>query len=151
MKLTLEFVEPPKLPLHVGSRLESTFGFTGRDAVLFILGVNIFVSDNDLDIEGFSRGWLPSGTWLATFSISVLEFRYLKLSFGKIPFKVDLPLDVDGPGEPLVLASAEEAVKRKLTLLGVGVGLGVGGIFIMTESCEESSAVREGILMENLY
>lgn len=144
-KLTLEFRESTTFPLHVGSRFVCMIGVTGRDDVLFILGVNIFVSDNDLEMEGFSRGAVfeVSGARLAAFSISELELRYLKLSFGKRPFKEDLALDKEGPGEPLVLASA--GFKLKFTLLGVGVGLGVGGILIMTDSCEESSSVLEGI------
>lgn len=146
-KLTLEFEEPPKLPLPAESRLDCAIGVTGSDDVLFILGVNIFVSDSDLDIKGLSLGVAHevSAAWLAAFSTSKLVFRYLKFSFGKKPFMDDLALDDEGPGEPFFLASAEQGVKLKFTLLGVGVGLGVGGILTMTESCEETASVLEGI------
>lgn len=83
-------------------------GVAGSDDVFFILGVKTFVSDNDLEMEGFSRGAIfeASGARLAAFSKSELELRYLKLSFGKRPFMDDLALDKEGLGEPLVLASA---------------------------------------------
>lgn len=133
------------LPPHADSELEFAIGVTGSEDVLFILGLNIFVRDNVLEIEGFSRGIVDemSGAKLAVFSTSKVEIRDLKLSLGKRLFKDDLPLDEEGPGEPLALASAELGVKRKFTFLGVG--LGVGGIFITTESPKESSTVFEGI------
>ena len=56
----------------------------------------------------------------------------MKLSFGKRLFKDDLPLVEEGPGDPLILASDGLGVKRKFTFLGVR--LGVGGIFIVTDS-----------------
>lgn len=70
----------------------------GSDDVLFILDVKAFERDNDLDnevaIDGFScelvAGEAPR-TRLATFSISGVEFRYLKLSLGKTLFMDDFP------------------------------------------------------------
>lgn len=85
-------------------------------------------------MEGFSLSEVEedSGAKIAAFSISELAFLCLKLSFGKRLFKDDLPLDVEGPGDPLILASDGLGVKRKFTFLGVI--LVVGGIFIMTDS-----------------
>lgn len=138
------------LPPRVDSELEFAIGVTGSDDALFILGVKIFESDNDLEIDGFSLGMLHevSGGRLAAFSTSNVEIRDLKLSLGKRLLKDDFPLDVEGPGEPQALASLELGVKRKFTFLGVG--LGDGGIFITTESCEESSNVLEGISKKRL-
>lgn len=131
------------------------FGVTGNDDVLLILGVNIFVRDKDLEIDGFSRA-IPfefsKATLVRAFSISVLELRYLKPIFGKRFLKGDFPLvDEDGPGELDVLAMVEVGVNWKFTLLGVGVGLGVGGIFTMKESCVESPIVLVGICKKRLF
>lgn len=136
------------LPPCVGSELEVSIELTGSDDVLFILGVKIFVSDNDLEIDGFSLGMLyeESGGRLAAFSKSSVEIRDLKLSLGKRFLKDDFPLD--GPGDPQAFTSLELGVKRKFTFLGVG--LGDGGIFISTESCKESSNVDEGISKKRL-
>lgn len=132
------------LPPRADSALEFATGVTGSDDVCFILGVKIFVSENDLEIEGFSRSIDEAcGGGMAAFSISKVEIRDLKLSLGNKLFKDDLPFDEEGPGEPPALASTELDVGRKFTFLGVG--LGVGGILITTESCEESSNVLEGI------
>lgn len=116
-------------------------GVTGRDEVLLIRGVNIFVSDNDLEIEAFSCetfGDAPS-TMLAAFSTSLEGLRYKKLNLGKRLLKGDLLLDKEGPGDSLTLAllGPEFGVKRKLTLLGVGVG--VIGIAITRVSREDTS------------
>lgn len=54
----------------------------------------------------------------------------------------DLGLDDEGPGDPLVLAKLGLQSGEKFTLLGVG--LGVGGIFILKSSMV-SSRVLEGI------
>ena len=62
----------------------------------------------------------------------------MKLSFGKRVLIDDLPLDEDGPEDPLAIASEEVGVNTKFTFLGVG--LDVGGIFIATKS-----VVRDGI------
>lgn len=135
---------PPTLPLGVDSGFESIISVTGRDDALFILGVNSFVRDNDLAIAGFSRGPVPdaSEAKLAAFSISE-EVRDLKLSFGKRAF-IDLALEEEGPGDPLVLATVLSGVKRKFTFLGVGLGV-VGGILIPTKSGEDASDGLEGI------
>lgn len=132
-RLTAGSSVPSVFPLLVDSGFECKTGVTGRDDVLFILGVNSFVRDNDLEIVGFSRVPVakPSDAKLSAFSTSE-EVRYLKLSFGKRPLMDDLPLDEEGPGDPLVLASVEPGVREKFTFLGVG--LGVGGIFIPTNS-----------------
>ena len=125
---------------------ECPISSTGNDDVLLILGVNILVRDNDLEIEGFSR-WPeeePSGAAVVPFSISV-GGRYLKLNFGKMLLMDDLPFDVEDPGELFIGASTEREVTRKFTLLGVGVGLGVIGILTATKSWEHSSGVLEGI------
>ncbi|KAM1099929.1 hypothetical protein ACFX2B_006392 [Malus domestica] len=84
-------------------------------------------------MEAFSRTPVeePSEARLEAFSASAV-LRYLKLSFGKRDFIDDLPLAEEGPGDPLILPSTEPDVKRKFTFLGVG--LGVGGIFIATKS-----------------
>lgn len=122
------------IPPCVDSGFECKIGVTGRDDVLFILGVSSFVRDSDLEIVGFSRGPVvdPSEVELSAFSTSE-EPRYLKLSFGKRPLIDDLPdLEEEGPGEPLVLASVEPCASEKFTFLGVG--LGVLGIFIATKS-----------------
>lgn len=121
-------------------------GVTGSDEVLLIRGVNIFVSDNDLEIEAFSCetfGDVPS-TLLAAFSISPNGLRYKKLNLGKRLLKGDLALDEEGPGDPLTLAllELEFGVKRKFTLLGVG--LGVIGMAITRVSREDTS-FREGM------
>lgn len=126
------------------SGFKSKIGVTGRDDVLFILGVNSFVRDNDREIVGFSLVPVaePSEGKLSAFSTSE-EVRYLKLSFGKRPLMDDLPLEEEGPGDPLVLPSVEPGVSKKFTFLGVG--LGVGGIFIPTKSCEVASDSLQGI------
>lgn len=96
--------------------------------------MNSFVRDIDLDMEGFSRGGPagePSEAGLTAFSTSE-ELRFLKLSFGKRDLLQDFPLDEEGPGDPLVLALLDPGVRLKFTFLGVG--LGVGGIFIATKS-----------------
>lgn len=144
MEPTIEVREPPTLPPCADSGCERAIGVTGKDDVLLIRGVNSFVRDNDLEMEGFSLAPVddPSEARLEAFSISE-ELRYLKLSFGKRAFIDDLPLAEEGPGDPLTLASMEPGVKRKFTFLGVG--LGVGGIFIATKSSAQSSDVLEGI------
>lgn len=111
-------------------------GVTGRDEVLLILGVNSFESDSDLDIEAFS--WQETST--CPFSTSVLESFGLKPTFGIRFFREDLVLGGAGPGEI--------EVKEKLTLLGVG--LGVGGILMTTESSGERLVALEGICKERL-
>lgn len=59
------------------------------------------------------------------------ELRCLKLSFVSRPLIEDLPLDeVQGPGDPLCLPPMEFAIRRKFTLLGVG--LEVTGAFTVT-------------------
>lgn len=89
--------------------------------------MNILVSDNDREIEAFSCeafGDAPS-TMLAAFSISLEGLRYKKLNLGKRLLKGDLLLEEEGPGDPLTLAllELEFGVKRKFTLLGVGLGV----------------------------
>lgn len=142
-KLTSELSEP-----CTASEVERAMGVTGRDEVLFIRGVNIFVSDQDLEIEeDFSCGIAnesPRAWWVGpAFSISELGFWFFNLIFGKRRFMEDFPLDEAGPGDAFPLASeGVVGVRRKFTFLGVGVG--VGGIFIWTNSWEATS-VLEGI------
>lgn len=50
--------------LPQGTDTGFSFWLTGRDDVRPILGVNIFVSDVDLEMEAFSRG-VENGTSLA--------------------------------------------------------------------------------------
>lgn len=71
------------------------------------------------------------GLWL---SASELEPpRCLKLNLGS-RFLIDvLPLVEEGVDDPYTRESEEVGVRRKFTLLGVGVGVG-GGIFICTNS-----------------
>lgn len=66
------------------------------------------------------------------------------LSLGNSLFIDDLPLD-DGERaeDPLGFASMEVGFRRKFTFLGVG--LGVGGIFIPTKSFDDPSEALEGI------
>lgn len=120
------------LPECADSEFEFAIGVTGSDDVLFTLGVNIFVREYDLGIEGFSCTSVDeaSEARLAAFSASE-ELRYMKLSFGKRFLMDDLPLAEEGPGEPVTLSSAELGVRRKFTFLGVGVG--VWAIFIATK------------------
>lgn len=54
----------------------------------------------------------------------------------------DLVLDVEGPGDPLIRANGL-CNGEKFTLLGVG--LGVGGIFILVNSSMVSSRVLDGM------
>ena len=132
------------LPECADSGFECAIGVTGSDDVLFTLGVNIFESEYDLGIEGFSC--IPvdgaSEARLEAFSISE-EVRYMKLNFGRRLLMDDLPLAEGGPGEPVILSSVEPGVRRKFTFLGVGVG--VEGIFIPTKPWEDSPDVLEGI------
>lgn len=95
--------------------------------------MNIFESDNDLEIDSVSREIVdePPRARLAAFSLSKVELRFLKLNFGRRLFMDDLPL-LEGPGEPVALVSLGLGVRKKFTFLGVG--LGVRGIFILTES-----------------
>lgn len=127
-------METLRLPVIADSEFECAIRVTGIEDVLFIGGVNIFVSDNVVATTGFSLGELEedSGSKFAGFSMSELGFLYLKLTFGKRFFKDDLPLDEEGPEDPVILASDGLGVKKKFTLLGVK--LGVGGIFIATDS-----------------
>lgn len=67
------------------------------------------------------------------------EPRYLKLSFVKRPRMDDFPRDEEGPGDGDSLVRVSLGVVWKFTLLGLG--LGVGGMFIEMES----SMVREGM------
>lgn len=56
----------------------------------------------------------------------------MKLNFGKRLLMDGLPLDEEGPGDAVTLSSIESGVRRKFTLLGVGIG--VESIFISTTS-----------------
>lgn len=133
-RLTSDFSALPMLPPLTDSGFECSSGVPGRDDVLFILGVNIFESDNDLEIEGFSREVVdePPRARLAALSLSEVALRFLKLNFGRRLFLDDLPLVAEAPGDPVTLVSLGLGVRKKFTFFGVG--LGVGGIFILTES-----------------
>ncbi|OMO65162.1 hypothetical protein COLO4_31479 [Corchorus olitorius] len=88
-------------------------GCYGSEDVLFILGINIFVSDNVLEMEGFSLTEVLEEDSGAAFSIIVL---CLKLSFGNRLFKVDFPLDEE---DPQALASDGLGITTKFTFLGL--------------------------------
>lgn len=123
-------------------------GVTGRDEVLLILGVNSFESDSDLDIEAFSCN--AEGEYTTSpcpFSISVWEVFGLKPAFGIRFFRDDFPLG--GTLEEVGPGPGEVEVKEKFTLLGVG--LGVGGILITTESSGERPVVLEGICKDRFF
>lgn len=98
--LNLTFKGPPTLPPWEDSLFDCLISSSGNDDALLILGVNILVRDNDLEIEDFSP--MPeeeiSGAAALGFSISI-GVRYLKLSFGSRLLMDDLLLDVEGPGE----------------------------------------------------
>lgn len=129
----------------IDSGFEWAIGVAGKDDVFFGLGVKSFVRENVLEINGFS--WVPVGVppsaRVAAFRISEVVFRYLKLSFGRRLLTVDLVLDDEGPGDTLILFKQGLGNGEKFTLLGVG--LGVGGMFILTKSSLASSRVLEGI------
>lgn len=133
-KLTSDFSALPTLPPLTDSGLECSSGVPGRDDVLFILGVNILESDNDLEIEGFSREIAdePPKARLAAFSLSKVALRFLKLNLGRRLFMDDLPLVAEGLGDQVALASLGLGVRKKFTFFGVG--LGVASIFILTGS-----------------
>lgn len=115
-----------KSPPDMVSEFARTIGGTGSDAVLFIFGLNIFESDQDLKIEGLSDG--SPGAKLEGFSISELETLYLTLRFGRICLVDDLALGKDGPGDVFIFVLEGLGFGRILTFLRVGVG--EGGIFI---------------------
>lgn len=117
------------------SVFECPISSNGNDEVLFILGVNILLSDNDLEIKGFSRGPEEETSRVDAFAFSIsASVLFLKLNFGRMFLNDDLPFDVADPGELFVGASTGREVIRKFTLLGVGVGVGLGviGILIAT-------------------
>lgn len=123
------------LSLCEDSLLEFPIGVAGSEDALLDLGVNSFVNDSDLAMEGFSLSPVieASGSGLVAFSVSAAEFRCMKLILGSKFFMDDLPLEEEGPGDAILfLASFELGVKRKFTLLGVAPG--VGGILMMTLS-----------------
>lgn len=79
------------------SGFEWVIGVTGKDDVLFILGVNSFVKDKFLDIFALpliSDGEPPRAR-IAAFSISEVLFLNLKLILGRRDL-MDLPLDDEG-------------------------------------------------------
>lgn len=108
------------------SGFEFAIGVTGNETELFILGVKIFENDHDLDIDGLSCAAEVEETESAL-SASELEPRFLRLNLGRRFRMDDLPRVEVGPEDPYTLESGL-GVRRKFTLLGVGVG--VGGIFI---------------------
>lgn len=125
-------------------------GVIGRDEVLLILGVNSFESDSDLDIEAFSCNEEGEDTTShCPFSISVLEVFGLKPAFGIRFFREDFPRGGTAAEEEVGPRPGEVEVKEKFTLLGVG--LGVGGILITTESSGERPVVLEGICKDRFF
>ena len=130
--LTSNVRELHALPSVIDSELKCATGVTGKDEVLFMRGVNIFERDQDLDIDGFSCDAVveepESRLEALSISVSGFMFRFLKLSFGRRFLMDDFALDEEGPGELFSLESEGLGVNMKFTLLGVGVG--VGGIFI---------------------
>lgn len=111
------------LPL-IDSGFECAIGVTGKDEVLLMRGVNILLSDHDLEMDTFSCcGTTAAGTesGVGIFSVSEL-IRDFKLSLGKRFLMVDLPRHGEGPGDEVATRESEVlGVKRKFTLFGVGV------------------------------
>lgn len=111
------------------SEFEFANSGTGKDDVLFILGVKIFENDHDREIDSLSRVTTveePESV-LAALSTSDLEPQCLKLNFGRILLMDEIPLVEEG-SDSCSNESEGLGVKKKFTLLGVGVS--VGGIFI---------------------
>lgn len=112
------------LPL-IDSGFECAIGVTGKDEVLLIRGVNILLSDHDLEMDTFSCCGTTAvpGPESGTVIFSVSEFiRDFKLSLGKRFLMVDLPRHGEGPGDEVVILESQVlGVKRKFTLFGVGV------------------------------
>lgn len=135
----------PRIPPWADSGFECKIGVAGKDDVLFILGVKIFVRENVLAIDGFSliSGETPSAS-MAAFSISEFGLRNLKLSLGRRFFMADFPLDVEGPGDTSTMTWLGLGNGEKFTLLGVGIG--EGGMFIVTDSSTDPLTVALGIL-----
>lgn len=97
-ELTSRATELFIIPSRTDSGFECAIGVTGKDVVLFMRGVKIFVSDHDLDMEGFSCVLVVDEpeSRLAVFSASELELRYLKLSLGSKFLMDGLALDEEG-------------------------------------------------------
>lgn len=144
----LTYGEAPRHPPKADSVFaRPKISSTGNDDVLLILGVNSLVRESDPEIVVLS--WFPekevsgAGSVIA-FSISGEDVLYLKFNFGKILLLDDFGLVVEDPDELFSIgASTERDVTRKLTLLWVGVGLGVNGIFIPTKSLDEDEEEEE--------
>lgn len=125
-ELTPSVREPLMLPL-IDSGFECAIGVTGKDDVLLMRGVNILVSDHDLEMDTFSCGTTAGPeSGMVIFSSKII--RDFKFSLGKRFLIANFPRDGEGPGDEVILESAVLGVKRKFTLFGVGVG--VDGILI---------------------
>lgn len=103
-------------------------GVTGKDDVRFILGVKNLVNDHVRDIDSLSCPvtFEEVESVFDAFSVSVLAPRFL--NFCRRLLADNRPLFDTEPGDPLGLGFEVLLGVWKLTLLGVGVG--VGGIFI---------------------
>lgn len=100
------------------------------DDVLLILGVKIFVSDHDREIVSLSCVATADEheSKLTALSTSEFEPQCLKLNFGIKLLMEGFPLVEEASEDSFSNESQGSGVKRKFTLLGVGVG--VGGMFI---------------------
>lgn len=105
--------------------------WSGRDDVLLILGLNIFVKDNVLKAKGLS--W----TWASPLSFSKDELRNLKLRPWRRFLIGCFSLDENDDGDLWAFAYAllEEEP-------------GVGSILILTEFIEDASILLGGTSME---
>lgn len=94
-ELTSRGADPFICPSRTESGFECTIGVTGKDVVLFMRGVKIFVGDHDLNMDGLSCILVVDKpeSRLPAFSISELELQYLKLSFGSKFLMDGLALD----------------------------------------------------------
>lgn len=105
------------------------------------------IRDSVLERKGFFCGTLdePSSARKAAFSISEVVFLNLKLSLGIRALRVDLFLELEGPGDSLVSMKTGLVQGENITLLGDGVR--VRGMFILKKSSFASSWIFFGVSM----
>ena len=115
------------------------------DDALLILGVKILVSDHEREMDSLSCVATVEEleSTLTALSTSEFEPRCLKPNFGIKLMIEGFPLAEGGSEDSFGNESLKSGVKRKFTLLGVGIG--VGGMFICTTSGGDSSAALVGI------
>lgn len=88
------------------------------------MGVNNFVRENDLGIRGLSHDPVDEPPAFSTSGVD----RNLKLTRDRRLFMDGLPLDVDGPGDIGTLVEVGLSIEEEISFMG----LGVGGMFILT-------------------